>query len=224
MPLHLSQYLRKFFYYDRCSVCNEILSSSEIYICKKCQEIFKNNNQLKNFKNIYYIFKYDSDFKNLIKNYKFYNRKYLGFFISHLIERNLKKVIEEKDIDIIIPVPLNKKRFFSRGFNQVSYILDILDIDYQKIIRTKDTKHMSLLLDKNMRKFNIRNAFSIPFEVNGKNILIIDDIITTGSTIREIIKEINHIGKSRSITIFVFSMAKTFEKSNLGRKNENISR
>ena len=83
---------------------------------------------------------------------------------------------------------------------------------------------MSLLLDKNMRKFNIRNAFSIPFEVNGKNILIIDDIITTGSTIREIIKEINLIGKPKSITIFVFSMAKTFEKSNLGRKNENISR
>lgn len=224
MPLDLNQYLRKFFYNNKCSVCDNILDDSEMYICKKCQEKFKNSNKLKKLKGVYYIFKYDYDFKNLIKNYKFYNRKYLGLFISLLVRKSITEIIDEKDIDIVIPVPLNKNRFFYRGFNQVSYVLDILGIDYKKILRIKDTKHMSFLLDKNTRKYNIKNAFSIPFDINGKNILIVDDIITTGSTINEIIKEINQIGKPKNITIFAFSVAKTFEKSNFGEKNENISR
>lgn len=216
MLLRLNQYLRKFFYNNKCSVCDDILADSDIYLCKKCQEKFKNDSKLKFLKGVYYLFKYDHDFKNLIKNYKFYNRKYLGLFLSLLIRKPLNKIIDEKNIDIIIPVPLSKERFFFRGFNQVAYTLNILGIEYKDILRIRDTEHMSFLLDKNMRKHNIKNAFSIPFDVNGKNILIIDDIITTGSTITEIIKEINLAGKPKSITIFALAIAKTFEKSNFG--------
>ncbi|WP_300360753.1 ComF family protein [Fusobacterium sp.] len=130
-----------------------------------------------------------------------------------MVDKNLKKIILENDIDIIIPVPLNKKRLLSRGFNQVSFILDILNIEYSKIVRVKNTKHMSLLLDKNMRKHNISKAFYIPIDINKKNILIIDDIITTGSTIKEIIKELKISGTPKSITIFTFSMAHSYKKS-----------
>lgn len=213
---NLNQHLRKFFYYNKCSVCNKTLDDSELYICKECQKYFKEQSSLKNFRDVYYIFDYDKNFKSLIKNYKFYNRKYLGFFISKLIDKNLKKVIIEKNIDIIIPVPLNKKRLISRGFNQVSFILDILNIEYSNIIRIKNTKHMSFLLDKNMRKYNISKAFYIPIDINKKNILIIDDIITTGSTINEIIKELKISGTPKSITIFTFSMAHSYKKIFLG--------
>ncbi len=213
MHLSLSQHLKKFFYYNKCSVCNKTLDDSELYICKECQKLFKEQSSLKFFKDVYYIFDYDQNFKSLIKNYKFYNRKYLGFFISQLVDKNLKKIILENDIDIIIPVPLNKKRLLSRGFNQVSFILDILNIEYSKIVRVKNTKHMSLLLDKNMRKHNISKAFYIPIDINKKNILIIDDIITTGSTIKEIIKELKISGTPKSITIFTFSMAHSYKKS-----------
>lgn len=219
----LNQHLRKFLFNNRCSVCNSILSEDEIYICKKCKDIFLQNNSLKKYDNVYYIFNYNKYFRSLIKNYKFQNRKYIGFFLAKLIEKNLKKVIEENNIDIIIPIPLNKKRFFSRGFNQVSYILDILNIKYYEAERIKNTKHMSHLLNKNSRKFNINKAFYIPFQVENKNILIIDDIITTGNTINELKKEIKSKGKVKSITIFSFSMASSFKKYNFGENHDNIN-
>lgn len=209
---NLNQHLRKFLFNNKCSVCNNLLSRNEIYICNNCKKFFLQNNSLKKFNNVFYIFNYDKNFKNLIKNYKFQNRKYIGFFLAKLIEKNLKKVIDENNIDIIIPVPLNKKRLLTRGFNQVSYILDILNITYFKAERIKNTKHMSFLLDKNLRKFNINKAFYIPFQVENKNILIIDDIITTGNTIKELKKEIQAKGKVKSISIFSFSMATSFKK------------
>ncbi|NME35704.1 MULTISPECIES: ComF family protein [Fusobacterium] len=220
---NLNLHLRKFFFNNRCSVCNNLLSNSEIYICNNCKENFLHNNSLKKFNDVYYIFNYDKSFRNLIKNYKFQNRKYIGFFLGKLIEKTLKKVIEENNIDVIIPVPLNKKRLFSRGFNQVSYTLDILNIKYHDAARIKNTKHMSHLLDKNSRKFNINKAFYIPFQVENKNILIIDDVITTGNTIRELKKEIKNRGKVKSITVFSFSMASSFKKYNYGENHDNIN-
>ena len=86
-------------------------------------------------------------------------------------------------------------------------------IEYQKIERVKDTKHMYELLDSKSRKENIYNAFkNEKLNIEGKNILIVDDIVTTGSTIREIIKELKKMGKPKEIYVFSIAMAKSFGK------------
>ncbi len=212
--MNLEKYFRKLFFYNRCGICNNILADSSIYICNHCKEKIENKKNLTKIENIYYLFKYDQDIKNLIKNYKFSNRKYIGFFISNLIKEDINNIITINNIQLIIPVPLNKTKENFRGFNQVSFLLDLLDIRYKTAIRERNTLSMSSLLDKSMRQMNISSAFSIPFDVTGKNILIVDDIITTGSTIKELIREIYKSGKPSNIYIFSFSAASYFLRHN----------
>lgn len=130
-----------------------------------------------------------------------------------MLKKPLKYLLEDKKIDVVIPVPISKKRREERGFNQVEEILERLKIKYQRIERVKDTKHMYLLSSKESRESNIENAFGkVELNIDGKNILLVDDIVTTGSTIREIIKELKKMGKPKEIYVFSIAMAKSFGK------------
>ena len=119
-----------------------------------------------------------------------------------MIER-YANIIRFWDIDEIIPVPIHKKRFRQRGFNQSEIIAQEIGrimnipVSKNKIIRIKNTKPQKALDDMERIK-NIRNAFCA---VRGykpqKNILIIDDIYTTGATIRHIAQILKELGAVR---------------------------
>lgn len=188
---------------------------NENYICDDCMKKLKDKKYFRTMKNVFFLYNYDKDMKKLITDYKFRDRKYLSFFIAELIGKELKKVIDDKKIDIVIPVPSDRERIISRGFNQVSLILDVLGIKYKDIERNKKTKAMHTLHDKNLRSLNIKSAFKIDFETTGKNILIFDDIITTGSTVSEIIKVIERNGKPKNIYIFSICVASFFYKTEM---------
>lgn len=210
---NLSQLLRKFIFSNKCGICGKNIADSSIYICEDCKNSIRKKYHLRHRKNIYFSYDYDKEIKKLISDYKFGNRKNIGYFISSLIGNDLRNIIKENNIDTIIPVPISKKRMEDRGFNQVEFLLDILDLDYSKITRRKETEHMYNINNKNLRKLNISSAFYIPFNTTGKNILIVDDIITTGSTAKELIKEIDQRGTPNSISIFSFSASKSFYRN-----------
>lgn len=92
----------------------------------------------------------------------------------------------------IIPVPLHKRRFNWRGFNQADLLADALgknlslSVSRDIVERTKFTKPQIDLLAEE-RKTNIENAFTAAGKVSGKYLLV-DDVITTGSTLNEIAK------------------------------------
>ena len=92
-----------------------------------------------------------------------------------------------------------------RGFNQVDEILNNLNINYIKLKRTKETKKMHTLLDEKLREENIKDSFHIDSKIDlrNKKILLVDDIITTGSTLREIKKSILNSLQSQNIEITV---------------------
>lgn len=190
-----------------------MLNNDSLYICSTCKKNIIKHIHLRKFKNIYFLLDYNSDIKIIIKNYKFYNKKYIGFLIASLIKKDLYRIIEENKINLVIPVPISEEKKLSRGFNQVSYILDLLNIKYYEITRDKNTYPMFKLKNNNARHLNIKSSFSIPFSTSNKNILIIDDIITTGNTANEIKKEIIKKGKPNSIFIFAIAAAKSFHKS-----------
>lgn len=140
------------------------------------------------------------------------NRRNLGYEIALLIKDPIKSLIKEKRIDIVLPVPISKERERERGFNQIEDLLDRCGIEYKRIIREKNTKHMYELLDSKDRKKNIYNAFkNRNLDINGKNVLIVDDIVTTGSTIKELVKEITKIASPESIYIFSLAVSKIFK-------------
>lgn len=200
----LIQKFKKIIYGDNCSICKKKLKEKEIYLCEGCFEYLEKNAVLKFFNNYYYLFYYNEKMRALLGDYKLKNRKGLGREIGKIIKPQIERVIKEKRIDVVIPVPISEIRRFERGFNQVEELLDSCHISYEKIYRTKDTKHMYELKSKDERNKNVESAFNIEIDLQGKRVLIVDDILTTGATIGEIIKSIR--GKNQVEEIYVFSL------------------
>ena len=204
--------IRNLFFSTKCSVCGKIIEDDR-YICYDCLKLLRRKGELKNRGNYYYLYYYEEDIRKVIADYKLKNRKDLVVEISSLVRKGLKSILEEKKIDIVIPVPISKKRREERGFNQVEEILKKLKINYFNIERIKDTEHMYLLDNKKSRENNIKNAFGkIKLEIDEKNILLVDDIVTTGSTIKEIKRELKKCGNPKEIYVFSIAMVKSFGK------------
>ena len=92
---------------------------------------------------------------------------------------------------MIIPVPLHKKRVAQRGFNQALEIAKTIakkfkiPLSQDHCIRAINTPPQ-IDLPANKRKQNVRNAFKIKKTINAKNIVIFDDVLTSGSTVNEL--------------------------------------
>ncbi len=205
------QSIKNLVFSRRCPICKKI-SQENNYICNECYYLLKKKGKIKNIENYYYLYYYNEEIKRLIADFKLENRRGLGKELAYLIKVPLKNLLLEKKIDVILPVPISKEREKERGFNQVEELLDNCKIEYQRIRREKNTKHMYELLDSKSRKENIYNAFkNEKLNIEGKNILIVDDIVTTGSTIREMIKEIEKLGTPKEIYIFSLAVSKIFK-------------
>ena len=122
-------------------------------------------------------------------------------------------MIYTEDIDYVIPIPINYRREQERGFNQVEEILKNLNYSYISSHRRKNTKKMCKILDKEKREKNIKDSFNVDEKFQGKNILIFDDIITTGATIKEFSEEIKKQNKVNKIIVFSLSAGKTYINS-----------
>ena len=204
----------------------DIISGEEIVEYTKNKiindENFEKLLEIKKFRklnNIYYVWDYNEYFKKLIFNYKYKRKKKISKLIAELIYKEFYYVLEKEKIDIVISVPINKKRKSERGFNQVDEILKTLKIKYVEIERIKNTKKMHKILDEELRKENVKGSFTINKKIDlaNKNILLVDDIITTGATLKEIKNSILQNIKLKNTNIVVFCLAAAREiKENKG--------
>lgn len=112
-------------------------------------------------------------------------------------------------IDIIIPIPLTRKREWNRGYNQSGEIAKGISrytkipIVTNAVKRTRFTQSQTHLKSE-QRKQNVENAFKLlkPSLIKGKHILLVDDIITTGATVYSCAKELQKAG---NITFSIIS-------------------
>ncbi len=216
------QNIRKVLFDNRCPLCEENNYDKEYEICYNCYSILEKSKSFRSFGKLYYLFDYSGDFRKLLLNYKGNSRAYYAKTIAKLIKEELFQVVYKEKIDIIIPVPINKKRYNFRGFNQVEEVLKLLKYRYYSINRVKNTKKMYKILDEEKRRLNVKNSFDINFEINNKNILIVDDIVTTGATFGEIERTINKKGKANKIIRFAFAISKS-AKSKKVRGVEDVT-
>lgn len=115
-----------------------------------------------------------------------------------------------EDVDLLVPVPLHPYRLHERGFNQAEYICkglsDVLGIaiDTEHLIRTRNNPHQSKS-EFHLRKENVKDLFTVryPEEWKGKHILLVDDVITSGSTLFECMKQMTPI---RDCCVSVFAL------------------
>ena len=201
--------LRFLLFDNSCSYCHKKLDR-EGYICSKCLEKLKREAFLKNKDNFYYVFIYEKEIRQIISDYKLRNRKDLVKDIAFLIRKPIFQLIEKEKTDIIIPVPISEERELERGFNQIEYLLECLDIKYKKIERIRDTKHMYNLKDNEKRERNVEKAFKNSLNLENKNILIVDDIVTSGATINSISEELRKDNENIDIKVFSIAIARHF--------------
>ena len=203
--------LRFLLFDNTCSCCHSKLDRKG-YICSKCLEKLKKEAFLKNKDEFYYLFIYEKAIRQIISDYKLRNRKDLVRDIAFLIKKPIFQLIEREKIDIIIPVPISKEREIERGFNQIEYLLECLDIKYKKIERTKNTKHMYTLKDNEKKEKNVESAFKNNLSLKNKNVLIVDDIVTSGATINSISEELRKDNDNINIKVFSIAIARHFIK------------
>lgn len=202
--------IRNLLFDNSCVCCGGKSSDKFLYLCYDCLNILIKSKSLNKVNNTYFLWTYSETLRKLILKYKSHSVLALGSIISSLIEEEFFTVMFEEDIDYVIPIPISYKRQQERGFNQVEEILKNLNYSYLTGKRIKNTKKMCKIYDKNKREKNIKDSFYFGKDLSGKNILIFDDIITTGATIREFVEELEKKGKFNKIVVFSLSVGKTY--------------
>ena len=205
-----------YFFPPICGMCGEI---NENYICNNCYENIKkikkcviNEYNNRNFSKHLYIFRYEGIIRNKIIEYKFEDKGYLYKMFAKIILSDKKTCNFIKKYDVIIPVPISKKRKKKRGYNQSELVANELaqklnqDIWTDIIIKKKDNKPQSEL-NKLERIKNVEDIYEInkPIEVKNKKVLLLDDIYTTGRTVNEIARKLK---QNQTQEIGVITLAK----------------
>jgi competence protein ComFC len=173
------------------------------------QKFYLIGNQKIYWEKLIYCFDYRNIVRKYILKYKFNNKAYISNFFAYQILNN-KKIYEIlKFYDIILPVPMSKEKCKKRGYNQAKLITNVIakntKIQELDIIeKVKETKTQSLLNNKD-RKINVKDAFCIKDKniVKNKNVILFDDIYTTGATVNEISKLLKNAGVRKILVLVI---------------------
>ncbi|MFV0504413.1 MAG: ComF family protein [Lachnospirales bacterium] len=189
-----------------CKICNRETKGSDY--CNICKKKIRHGIKFYFTKN-YYLFEYMDLGQNVVQRFKYKGQLYLSKSFSRLFKEWYRG--EFSEVDVIIPVPMYKDKEKKRGYNQSDFIAkmvsDILNIEYKKIlIRVKNTIPQSKLSVESRYK-NLNNVFELNrnFDIMNKNILLVDDIYTSGSTVNNCAKVLMKNG-ARSVVTFTLAM------------------
>lgn len=197
MKINLIENALSLIFPPACGFCNEIADS---YLCEYCYEYLQTKliNRIdtyedKFFSTHFWIFEYKDEVREKIIEYKFNNKSYLYRTFLQLILNNKSACEYIKSFDIIIPVPIHKKRQNLRGYNQSELIakgitkkIDKLQLRTDLIQKVKNIMPQSTLT-KEQRIENVIDAYRLIKSENleNKKVLLLDDVYTTGSTVNE---------------------------------------
>ena len=200
-----------------CENCSKTLPKITQSFCTRCGLQFKGDGQgtCLNCKSTNFNFtlarsalNFDGNVVSAIHKFKYAKYKFLAEPFAHLLHSTLIK--QNWNIDLICYVPLFEKREKERGYNQsreLAYQLSqLINIPvFNDITRLRDTPTQTSLTRK-QRKENVKDSFKVSnkSQLKEMNILLIDDVFTTGSTTNEISKNLKSAGANN---IYVLTIA-----------------
>ena len=179
----------------KCILCQKLLAKDETDLCHSCrseeEEFIKSNMRISFVAGWTSLWYYTNKVRHSILLYKFYNRRHYGAVYGRLLAMKLaaKPLC---DYDLLTWVPISARRRWIRGYDQVEIIAQVVGQELGTpavplLHKIRHTKPQSSIHSAAARRANISGAFAVldPTLIAGKKILLIDDIITTGSTVSE---------------------------------------
>lgn len=179
----------------RCPCC--ALPQLHNRLCRQCLR------KPPTFDRVEALFDYLFPVDQLIAQTKYHNRPVYMAALAQLMAKSLTKTLKP---DLLIPVPLHRQRLRERGYNQAEILADLLGEHLQiPIARDLLTKSRptsaQMSLDRDTRQKNLRNVFDCKPLPTG-SVALVDDVMTTGTTVREICKALRKAGATR-ISVWV---------------------
>ena len=213
-----------------CCVCGEVLSRQEQDMCLDClyklpkiekihlselEKVFWGRFDVERVA-AYIYYQKESPYNRLLHKMKYGNHPEVGMRLALMAAEQLSKEGFFDGIDAIVPLPLSKKKRRQRGYNQCDYIAEGLSqttgIPVLKdcVVRNKSNETQTHKT-RDERWRNVEGIFSLanPELIEGKHILLIDDILTTGATLTNCAIAIKSGCNCR---ISVFTLAYTYNK------------
>jgi len=216
-----------------CAVCGDLLDQSTPIVCPECLSGFElltgmlcprcgqpypgsgpcpdcreSQNRLEKVRSVY---AFGGALQEAVLRLKLYHKTRLAAFFAGQIAGAKLSDLDLRAQDLLVPVPLHKRRQANRGFNQSQLIArrlsDLLDVPLASyhLCRTRPTPSQFVMKSKKERQENLKGAFSVksrhPF--GGKQICLVDDVVTTGSTLGACADALLESGARRVVAVTV---------------------
>lgn len=218
--------IANFLFPQYCICCGERLSKQEKHICISCLANLPRTNshicsglppeqlfwgKIPIERALCFFFHESTGIKQIIWSLKYNNQPDIGRYIAHIFAEEIKDYGIFDNIDIIIPVPLSWRKRIKRGYNQSDYIakgisevtgIPVITNAVKKIKHTESQTNF----DNFQRQENVKGIFSVvnPKLIEGKHILLVDDVLTTGATLCSLG---NTISQAANVKISVLTLA-----------------
>ncbi len=202
---------------NRIPLCGRCENSYEglIRICPRCENFSRSEPDCGcaesniYFSSIYALHIYEADWRSLLHRLKYRQNsslaRPLGLWLGNqLLTR------QEKGFDYVVPVPLHKSRERERGFNQSALIArhtaSALNSEYHELLEKVRETASQTSINRQDRLLNVQGAFRVvsPFR-RGAKILLIDDIYSTGSTLKEAARELKNAGAEVHAAVIAYN-------------------
>ncbi len=191
---------------SRCAVCGQCLASMERCICTSCylnlplthfrghrgnvvERLFWQKLPIERA-SAYLRYQSSNDVRNVLFKLKYHDRPQVGRFFGRVMATELLATDFFKDIDVVVPLPLHRKKERKRGYNQSEHlargVADVsgLPVDTKLVERVVNTPSQTRLTADERRQ-NMQNAFRLCSveRAAGRHILLVDDVLTTHATL-----------------------------------------
>lgn len=199
-------------YPPRCICCFEVVENNTL-VCPKCVKDFNSRKNYIDFHSLDFdctsLYSYEGSVKGVIRCIKFRHSLTICKKVGRLLADEAEKLHSKTPFDLVAYVPMTRRATVKRGFNQSAVFAKIisnrLGLKFEKgVLRKIRETAPQKSLRAAQRKTNLKGAFKVVKDVDGKSILLVDDIVTTGATLRENAKMLYKAG-ARRVTALTFA-------------------